>query len=58
MKCSAMIERCCGCGRFFGFDLERAPSVLADGKLRPICRDCVDEANRRRRSYGLPSATP
>ena len=53
MKCSAMIERCCGCGRFFGCDPERAPSVIADGKPGLVCRDCVDEANRRRQCYGL-----
>jgi hypothetical protein len=54
MKCSAMIERCCGCGRFFGCDPEIVPSAIANGKPSPVCHDCVDEANRRRRIYGLP----
>lgn len=54
MKCSAMIERCCGCGRFFGRDSERVPSAIADGKPGPVCHDCVDEANCHHRIYGLP----
>jgi len=54
MKCSAMIERCCCCGRFFGCNPECAPSAIADGKPGPVCHECVDEANRCRQSYGLP----
>ena len=53
MKCSASIERCCACGRFFGCDPEFVPSALADGKPGPVCHDCVDEANRHRSVYGL-----
>jgi hypothetical protein len=53
MKSSPMIERCCGCGRFFGFDPHCVPSVVTDGKPGSVCRDCVDEANRRRQCYGL-----
>jgi len=55
MKCSMSIERCCGCGRFFGCDRNRVPSALADGKPGPVCRDCIDETNRHRRVYDLPT---
>lgn len=54
MKCSAMMERCCGCERFFGFQPGRVPSATADGKLGPVCHYCIDEANRCRHLYGLP----
>lgn len=54
MKCSVSIERCCGCERFFGFNPDHVPNALANGKLGPVCQDCIDETNRRRRVYGLP----
>lgn len=54
MKCSVSIERCYACERFFGCDTECAPIVLADGKPEPVCRDCIDEANRQRCIYGTP----
>lgn len=54
MKCSVLIERCCACERFFGFDPERVPSAFADGKPGPVCHECIDETNRHRLFYGLP----
>ena len=52
---TVMIDRCCGCKRFFGFDPGCVPMALANGKPGPVCQDCMSEANRRRRSYGLPT---
>lgn len=51
---ATMIRSCGCCGMFFGFNFDRAPRVEVNGKLEPVCRECVDEANRRWRAQGLP----
>lgn len=39
--------RCAQCGRSFSFNLDHVPSVHIDGARKPVCRDCIDEANAR-----------
>jgi hypothetical protein len=53
---------CFGCGRTFGFNPHRVPSIpvradgtiAADGDRKPICRDCATLANQVREAQGLP----
>jgi len=44
---------CVGCGRVFGFNPHRVPSVPINGVREPICRDCVDRSNPTRIANGL-----
>jgi hypothetical protein len=48
---------CIGCGRVFGFNPHRVPSVIVDGVREPVCRTCVDRANDNRKASGLPLFT-
>jgi hypothetical protein len=57
------IGTCFACGRVFGFNPHRVPSIPIDretgrpdagGDRMPICRDCADKANEARRASGLP----
>jgi hypothetical protein len=53
---------CFGCGRTFGFNPHRVPSIPIgdDGKpaiggdRQPICQDCATVANAYREQHGLP----
>jgi hypothetical protein len=44
---------CFGCGRPFGFNPHRVPSVVVHGVRQPICRTCVELANPNRIAKGL-----
>ena len=44
---------CIGCGRVFGFNPHRVPSVVINGEREPICRDCVQRVNPTRVANGL-----
>ena len=44
---------CFSCGRFFGFNPTRVPSIRdREGIRQPLCRVCVDKANVVRRAFG------
>jgi len=56
---------CIGCGRLFWFNPDRVPSIRArkengtitvDPSLprEPICRECFDRQNAKRRLIGIP----
>jgi hypothetical protein len=49
---------CFGCGRVFGFNPVRVPSISIEGERKPICQACVDLANPRRIANGLPPIVP
>jgi hypothetical protein len=44
---------CIGCGRTFGYNPMRVPSVR-----EPLCQVCVNRANMVRRSQGLEPIEP
>ena len=54
---------CWACGTVFAFNPERVPSISIDGRgqpclegqgtKRPLCRDCVNQANQERATLGL-----
>jgi hypothetical protein len=44
---------CFGCGRVFGFNPERVPSIRVDGVRQPVCEDCMERANAQREAQGL-----
>jgi hypothetical protein len=54
---SAMGE-CYGCKRIFSFNADLVPSLKVDGVRQPICQDCVDRANVKRKLNGLDPITP
>lgn len=46
---------CWSCGRTFGFNPDRVPSIRdARGERQPVCADCMASANELRRSRGEP----
>lgn len=44
---------CYGCKRPFSFNPDLVPSIPIEGVKEPICQDCVNIANPRRRENGL-----
>jgi hypothetical protein len=49
------IGNCYCCRRLFGFNPHKVPSIrLSDDRREPICFDCVQQANPKRRASGLP----
>jgi hypothetical protein len=49
------IGPCIGCGRTFSFNPERVPSSSAvTGQREPVCLDCMNRINAKRRDMGLP----
>ena len=52
------IGSCYGCGRAFTFNPACVPSLTIDGERRPFCANCIEAANVRRKSSGLPPLVP
>ena len=49
---------CIGCGRLFGFNPMRVPSITFKGSREPICEDCVTRVNPWRIANGLEPIKP
>ena len=57
-----MVGECFGCKRLFTFHPNKVPSIRVNengypdpaGKREPVCRNCVEAANRIRAKTGLP----
>lgn len=56
MGYAQMFSPCANCGRLFGFNPHRVPSVRINGERRPICKPCIEEINPIREAKGLPPA--
>lgn len=48
-----VLGECWSCGRLFGFNAERVPSIRVQGERQPVCRHCMERANMRRVAAGL-----
>jgi hypothetical protein len=53
MGYALMMGRCYACTRPFGFNPHKVPSITIQGVREPLCKKCVEEANRRRKAGGL-----
>ena len=49
---------CFGCGRVFGFNPHKVPSILVKGVKLSICLDCVERVNPMRKANGVPEIVP
>lgn len=49
---------CFGCGKPFGFNPNKVPSIRIDGERYPVCAECIDLANEIRHVNGLPIIVP
>lgn len=49
---------CFGCGRPFGYNPHRVPSIRINGVREPICASCVEIANTERVKRGLDPIVP
>ena len=45
---------CCSCDKLIGFNPNKVPSVRIMGEKRPICRECVERVNTKRRVMKMP----
>lgn len=48
-----VLGRCAVCGQVFSFNPNKVPSVRVDGKREPICRACIEMANKVRIDGGM-----
>jgi len=48
-----VISPCFGCGKTFGYNPHKVPSIPIKGVREPICADCVERANPQRIANGL-----
>lgn len=46
---------CVACRRVIGFNPHRVPSYDNGNGKEPICRDCMERINSRRKAMGLPT---
>ena len=53
MGYAVCFSNCIGCGRMFGFNPLRVPSLPVNGVREPVCRDCIETANVKRSELGL-----
>lgn len=49
---------CAVCEQLFSFNPMRVPSVIIKGAREPICFECVEVANIRRKALGLAPIVP
>jgi hypothetical protein len=49
---------CFGCRRIFSYNPHRVPSIPIEGDRKPICQDCVEQANPERIKRGLEPIVP
>lgn len=45
---------CLCCSRTFMYNPMRVPSFRVNGVREPICRQCFDDINEKRKAHGLP----
>ena len=58
MGYAMVFSACFGCGRVFGFNPHKVPSIPVKGVKQPICRDCVERVNPMRKANGVPEIVP
>jgi hypothetical protein len=46
---------CVNCGRVFGFNPHKVPSVNVNGTREPVCEPCLKVWNTHRVAAGLPA---
>lgn len=54
MGYAIMFGTCCNCGKQFGFNPHRVPSVRVNGHRQSVCRFCIVQANQIRKQKGIP----
>ena len=61
MGYAIMMSPCLTCGKIFGYNPHRVPSIWVNGERKPVCLTCIVEENRRRQLVGqelLPDPRP
>ena len=53
-----LLAPCAGCGGVFPSNPYLVPSVVKDGRRKPVCRPCVDRLNAQRTIQGLAPVVP
>jgi len=52
-----LTSACFLCRKLFSYNPVRVPSVMVRDQREPLCRRCVEWANRARAAKGLPTWT-
>ena len=55
MAYATVFSPCVNCGRLFGYNPRRVPSIPVNGVKEPVCRPCIDAENARRRAAMIAS---
>ena len=50
MSYATVFSPCVNCGRLFGYNPHRVPSILVNGVKEPVCLDCIEAENARRKA--------
>lgn len=53
MGFALMMAPCILCGRVFGFNPVRVPSVMVRGRREPVCETCHKAAQEKQRAAGV-----
>jgi len=53
MGYALMMAPCVLCGRVFGFNPHKVPSIRVNDKREPLCEPCVIKSNAKRKELGL-----
>ena len=57
MGYALMIGTCISCRCAFGFNPNKVPSIRVNGMREPVCKECIEAANPKRKAAGLPEFT-
>uniref|UniRef100_A0A6M3X6H8 Uncharacterized protein n=1 Tax=viral metagenome TaxID=1070528 RepID=A0A6M3X6H8_9ZZZZ len=53
MGYALMFGKCCACGGLTSFNPVKVPSVRINGTKEPVCKFCIEDANKKRKEMGL-----
>lgn len=48
-----MFGPCIACKRVMGFNPIHVPSLRVNGVREPVCRECIEQANPKRKANGI-----
>jgi len=52
MAYATVFSPCVNCGRLFGYNPHKVPSIIVNGEREPVCLPCIVAENRKRTASG------
>ena len=53
MSYATVFSPCVNCGRLFGYNPHKVPSIRVNGVREPVCRECIEAENAHRKDNNL-----